>query len=77
MVTPRLISGGDNSFYLDSGSRNSRGGAYDITEPDDHGSVEVPILEFNPGDSNIERRPINKVEESILRLEIEALKQKQ
>ena len=66
----------DNSFYLDSGSRNRRGGAYDITEPDDPGSAEVPILELSPGDPNIEREPISKVRESILRLEIEALKQK-
>ena len=64
----------DNSFYLDSGSRNSRSGAYDITEPDDPGSVEVPILELSAGDTNIQREPISKVQESILRLEIEALK---
>jgi len=64
----------DTSFYLDSGARNGRGGAYEINDPDDPGSVEVPILEFNPGDSNIEREPISKVQESILRLEIEALK---
>ena len=63
-----------NSFYLDSSYKNSRGGAYSITEPDDPGSVEVPILELNPGDSNIERQPIDKVQESILRLEIENLK---
>ena len=29
---------------------------------------------MSPGDSNIEREPINKVQESILRLEIENLK---
>ena len=65
----------DNSFYLDGASRDSRGGAYNINEPDDPGSVEVPILELSPGDSNIEREPISKVRESILRLEIENLKQ--
>ena len=64
----------DNSFYLNSHSRNNSGGAYNIGEPDDDGSVEVPILETSPGDSNIERQPINKVQESILRLEIENLK---
>jgi hypothetical protein len=64
----------DNTFYLNSRSRNNGGGAYSITEPDDDGSVEVPILEMSPGDSNIERQPINKVQESILRLEIENLK---
>ena len=65
----------DTSFYLDSAARDSRSGAYDVTEPDDPGSVEVPILELSPGDSNIEREPISKVRESILRLEIENLKQ--
>ena len=64
----------DNTFYLNSRSRNNGGGAYSITEPDDDGSVEVPILEMSSGDSNIERQPINKVQESILRLEIENLK---
>ena len=66
----------DNSFYLDSASRDSRSGAYDITEPDDPGSVEIVPRELGPGDTNIERQPISKVRESILRLEIEALKQK-
>ena len=65
----------DNSFYLNSASRDGRSGAYSITETDDPCSVEVPILELSPGDSNIERQPISKVRESILRLEIEALKQ--
>ena len=51
-------------------------GANEIGEPDDPGSVEVPVLELSAGDTNIERRPINKVEESILRLEIEELKKK-
>ena len=55
--------------------QDGRSGAYSITETDDPGSVEVPILELSPGDSNIERQPISKVRESILRLEIEALKQ--
>ena len=64
----------DNTFYLNSHSRNNSGGAYNIGEPDDDGSVEVPILEMGPGDSNIEREPISKVRESILRLEIENLK---
>ena len=67
----------DNSFYLDSVSRDGRSGAYDITEPDDSGAVEIEPRELGPGDSNIEREPISKVRESILRLEIEALKQKQ
>ena len=65
----------DNSFYLDSVSRDGRSGAYDITEPDDPGSVEIEPRELGPGDTNIEREPISKVRESILRLEIEALKQ--
>ena len=64
----------DTSFYLDGSYRIGNGGAYNINKPDDLGSVEVPILELSPGDSNIEREPISKVRESILRLEIEALK---
>ena len=65
----------DNSFYLDSGSRNGRSGAYEIGEPNDPGSIEIESRELSPGDPNIEREPISKVRESILRLEIEALKQ--
>ena len=64
----------DNSFYLDSVSRDGRSGAYSITESDDPGSVELEPREIGPGDTNIEREPISKVRESILRLEIEALK---
>jgi len=64
----------DTSFYLDSVSRDGRSGAYSITEPDDPGAVELEPRELGPGDSNIEREPISKVRESILRLEIEALK---
>ena len=67
----------DTSFYLDSVSRDGRSGAYSITEPDDPGSVEIEPRELGPGDTNIEREPISKIRESILRLEIEALKQKQ
>ena len=66
----------DTSFYLDSVSRDGRSGAYNITEPDDPGAVELEPRELGPGDTNIEREPISKVRESILRLEIEALKQK-
>ena len=66
----------DTSFYLDSISRDGRSGAYSITEPDDPGAVELEPRELGPGDTNIERQPISKVRESILRLEIEALKQK-
>ena len=64
----------DNTFYLNSHSRNNGGGPYSIGEGDDPGSVEVQVQEMSPGDSNIEREPINKVQESILRLEIENLK---
>ena len=64
----------DTSFYLDSASRDGSGGAYEIGEPDDPGSVEIEPRELGPGDTNIEREPISKVRESILRLEIEALK---
>jgi len=64
----------DNSFYLDSVSRDGRSGAYSITEPDDPGSVEIGSIKLRPGDHNYERQPISKVQESILRLEIEALK---
>ena len=64
----------DNSFYLDSGSRNGRSGAYEIGEPNDLGSVEIQNIELGPADHNYERQPISKVRESILRLEIEALK---
>ena len=66
----------DNSFYLDSGSRDGRSGAYEIGEPSDPGSVEIQNIELGPADHNYEREPISKVRESILRLEIEALKQK-
>ena len=64
----------DNSFYLDSASRDGRGGAYNINESDDPRSVEIEPRELGPGDTNIERQPISKVRESILRLEIESLK---
>ena len=64
----------DNSFYLDSGSRYGRSGAYEIGEPNDPGSVEIQNIELGPADHNYERQPISKVRESILRLEIEALK---
>ena len=66
----------DNSFYLDSGSRDGRSDAYEIGEPNDPGSVEIQNIELGPADHNYERQPISKVRESILRLEIEALKQK-
>ena len=66
----------DTSFYLDSAARDGRGGAYEIGEPNDPGSIEIESRELSPGDPNIEREPISKVRESILRLEIEALKQK-
>jgi len=49
-------------------------GSQDAGDGDDPGSVEVQVREMSPGDSNIERQPINKVRESILRLEIENLK---
>ena len=64
----------DNSFYLDSSYKNSRGGAYQIAVPDDPGAVEIGPTELRPGDHNYERQPISKVQESILRLEIEANK---
>ncbi len=64
----------DNSFYLDSSYKNSRGGAYQIGEPDGPGSVEIGSKKLGPGDHNYEREPISKVRESILRLEIENLK---
>ena len=66
----------DTSFYLDSVSRDGRSGAYEIGEPNDPGSVEIQNIELGPADHNYERQPISKVRESILRLEIEALKQK-
>ena len=64
----------DNSFYLDNLYSRGLGGAYQIGEPDDPGSVEIGSIELRPGDHNYEREPISKVRESILRLEIEALK---
>jgi|TARA_Y100000294_G_scaffold139483_1_gene132988 hypothetical protein len=64
----------DTSFYLNSAARDGRGGAYNINEPDDPGSVEIEPRELGPGDTNIERQPISKVQESILRLELEELK---
>ena len=64
----------DTSFYLDSSYKNSRGGAYQIGEPDDPGSVEIGSIELGPGDHNYERQSISKVREAILRLEIENLK---
>ena len=66
----------DNSFYLDNLYSRGLGGAYQIGEPDDPGSVELGPIALRPGDHNYEREPISKVQESILRLEIEALKQK-
>jgi len=66
----------DTSFFLNSSYSFGRGGAYQIGEPDDPGSVELESRELSPGDHNYEREPISKVRESILRLEIEALKQK-
>ena len=66
----------DTSFYLDNLYSRGLGGAYQIGEPDDPGSAEIGSIELRPGDHNYEREPISKVEESILRLEIEALKQK-
>ena len=62
------------TFYLNSASRDGRGGAYEIGEPNDPGSVEIGPIELRPGDHNYERQPISKVRESILRLEIEELK---
>ena len=67
----------DNSFYLDNLYGRGLGGAYQIGEPDDPGSVEIESRGLAPGNHNYEREPISKVRESILRLEIEALKQKQ
>ena len=64
----------DNSFYLDNLYSRGLGGAYQIGDPDDPGSVEIGPIELRPGDHNYEREPISKVRESILRLEIEALK---
>ena len=64
----------DNSFYLDNLYSRGLGGAYQIGEPDDPGSVEIESRELTPGDHNYEREPISKVQESILRLEIEGLK---
>ena len=64
----------DSSFYLDNAYSSGRGGAYQIGEPDDPGSVELGPISLGPGDHNYEREPISKVQESILRLEIENLK---
>ena len=64
----------DTSFYLDNLYSRGLGGAYQIGEPDDPGSVEIGPIALRPGDHNYEREPISKVRESILRLEIEALK---
>ena len=64
----------DNSFYLNSPYSSGRGDTYSISEPNDPGSVELESRGLFPGDHNYERKPISKVRESILRLEIEALK---
>jgi len=64
----------DNSFFLDNSYRFGNGGAYDFDRTDDPGSVEVSNVQLGPGDHNYEREPISKVQESIIRLEIEALK---
>tara|TARA_Y100000031_G_C8224847_1_gene387770 strand:- start:614 stop:1375 length:762 start_codon:yes stop_codon:yes gene_type:complete len=63
----------DTSFFLNSSYSFGRGGAYNLTEHDP-GAVEIEAREPGPGDTNIERQPISKVQESILRLEIEELK---
>ncbi len=60
----------NNSYF----TGKAPGDGYLGGDLDDPGSAEVPILELSPGDPNIEREPISKVRESILRLEIEALK---
>ena len=60
----------NNSYF----TGKAPGDGYSGGDLDDHGSAEVPVLELSPGDPNIERQPISKVRESILRLEIEALK---
>jgi len=64
----------DNSFFLDNSYRFGNGGAYDFDRTDEPGSVEVSNVQLGPGDHNYEREPISKVQESIIRLEIEALK---
>ena len=64
----------DNSFFLDNSYRFGNGGAYDFDRTDDPGSVEVSNVQLGPGDHNYEREPISKVQESIIRLEIEELK---
>ena len=63
----------DNSFYLDSSYRFGNGGAYDITKPDDHGSVEITPGPLRPGDANYEYNFKNKVEEDIYRLKLDNL----
>jgi len=60
----------NNSYF----TGKAPGDGYSGGDLDDPGSAEVPILELSPGDPNIDRQPISKVRESILRLEIEALK---
>ena len=60
----------NNSYFVGK----APGDGYSGGDLDDPGSKEVPILELSPGDPNIDRQPISKVRESILRLEIEALK---
>jgi len=60
----------NNSYF----TGKAPGDGYLGGDLDDPGSAEVPRLELSPGDPNIERQPISKVRESILRLEIEALK---
>jgi len=60
----------NNSYFVGK----APGDGYSGGDLDDPGSAEVPILELSPGDPNIERQPISKVRESILRLEIENLK---
>ena len=63
----------DTSFYLDSAARDGRGGAYEISEPDDPGSVEIIPDQLRPGDANYEPYFKNKIEESIYRLKLENL----
>ena len=60
----------NNSYF----TGKAPGDGYSGGDLDDPGSAEVPRLELSPGDPNIDRQPISKVRESILRLEIEALK---
>ena len=63
--------GSSNNSYF---TGRAPGDGYLGGDLDDPGSVEVPRLELSPGDPNIDRQPISKVRESVLRLELEALK---